>query len=158
MYKKARCTCKVVVLLNQPIALTPSLPSPSSLLKLPDDYDCKHCHYICNDTWCFCLEQYQNTFSGRIGSFVSNCWESHVKVEKLSIYSFFFSFFFNAALPTGTYRHSTDYINTYYALLLEILNVRKESVYYILTAVLTREIKDKNLARWNLLTNKLFAN
>ena len=36
MYKKARCTCKFVVLLNKPIAfLTFSLPSPSSLLKLP---------------------------------------------------------------------------------------------------------------------------
>ena len=36
MYKKARCTCAVVVLLNKPIAfLTFSLPSLSSLLKLP---------------------------------------------------------------------------------------------------------------------------
>ena len=36
MYKKAWCTCKVVVLRNKPIAfLTSSLPSPSSLLKLP---------------------------------------------------------------------------------------------------------------------------
>ena len=35
MYKKARCTCKFVVLLNKPFAfLTFSLPSPSSLLKL----------------------------------------------------------------------------------------------------------------------------
>ena len=50
MYNKARCTCKVVVLLNKPIALTPSLPSPYSLLKLPDNYNCKHCYYICNDT------------------------------------------------------------------------------------------------------------
>ena len=33
MYKKARCTCKFVVLLNKPVAfLTFSLPSPSSLL------------------------------------------------------------------------------------------------------------------------------
>ena len=38
-----------------------------------------------------------------------------MKVEALSIYSFFFSFF-NAALPTGTYRHSTDYVNTYWTL------------------------------------------
>ena len=37
MYKKAWCTCKLVVLLNKPIAfLTFSLPSPSSLLKLPN--------------------------------------------------------------------------------------------------------------------------
>ena len=36
MYKKAWCMCKVVVLRNKPIAfLTSSLPSPSSLLKLP---------------------------------------------------------------------------------------------------------------------------
>ena len=36
MYKKAWCTCKVVVLRNKPIAfLTSGLPSPSSLLKLP---------------------------------------------------------------------------------------------------------------------------
>ena len=36
MYKKARCTCKFVDLPNKPIAfLTFSLPSPSSLLKLP---------------------------------------------------------------------------------------------------------------------------
>ena len=35
MYKKAWCTCKVVVLRNKPIAfLTSWLPSPSSLLKL----------------------------------------------------------------------------------------------------------------------------
>ena len=35
MYKKAWCTCTVVVLPNKPIAfLTSSLPSPSSLLKL----------------------------------------------------------------------------------------------------------------------------
>ena len=35
MYKKARCTCKFVVLLNKPVAfLTFSLPSPSSLPKL----------------------------------------------------------------------------------------------------------------------------
>ena len=38
MYKKARCTCKVVVLRNKPIAFLPfSLPSPSSLLKLPKE-------------------------------------------------------------------------------------------------------------------------
>ena len=37
MYKKACCTCKLVVLLNNPIVfLTFSLPSPSSLLKLPN--------------------------------------------------------------------------------------------------------------------------
>ena len=36
MYKKALCTCKVVVLRNKPIAfLTSYLPSPSSFLKLP---------------------------------------------------------------------------------------------------------------------------
>ena len=36
MYKKAWCTCKVVVLRNKPIAfLTSWLPSPSSLLRLP---------------------------------------------------------------------------------------------------------------------------
>ena len=36
MYKKAWCTWKVVVLRNKPFAfLTSSLPSPSSLLKLP---------------------------------------------------------------------------------------------------------------------------
>ena len=36
MYKKAWCTCKLVVLRNKPIAfLTSSRPSPSSLLKLP---------------------------------------------------------------------------------------------------------------------------
>ena len=35
MYKKARCTCKFVVLLNKPVAfLTFSLTSPSSLPKL----------------------------------------------------------------------------------------------------------------------------
>ena len=40
MYKKAWCTNKVVVLRNKPIAfLTSSLPSPSSLLKLPS------CHF-----------------------------------------------------------------------------------------------------------------
>ena len=39
MYKKAWCTCKVVVLRNIPIAfLTSSLPSPLSLLKLPNDF------------------------------------------------------------------------------------------------------------------------
>ena len=39
MYKKACYTCKVVVLRNKPIAfLTSSLPSPSSLLKLPNIY------------------------------------------------------------------------------------------------------------------------
>ena len=41
MYKKALCTCKVVVLRNKPIALwTSSLPSPSplSLPKLPIEY------------------------------------------------------------------------------------------------------------------------
>ena len=39
MYKKAWCTCKVVVLRNKPIAfLTSSLPSPLSLLKLPNDF------------------------------------------------------------------------------------------------------------------------
>ena len=38
MYKKEWCTCKVVVLRNKLIAfLTSSLPSPSSLLKLPKD-------------------------------------------------------------------------------------------------------------------------
>ena len=38
MSKKAWCTCKVVVLLNKSIAvLTFSLPSPSSLLKLPKE-------------------------------------------------------------------------------------------------------------------------
>ena len=37
MYRKAWCTCKPVVLLNKPIAvLTVLLPSPSSLLKLPN--------------------------------------------------------------------------------------------------------------------------
>ena len=37
MYKKACCTCKLVVLLKNPIVfLTFSLPSPSSLLKLPN--------------------------------------------------------------------------------------------------------------------------
>ena len=37
MNKKASCTCKVVVLRNKPIAfLTSWLPSPSSLLKLPN--------------------------------------------------------------------------------------------------------------------------
>ena len=40
MYKKALCTSKVVVLLNKPIAfLTSSLPLPSSLLKLPYDFN-----------------------------------------------------------------------------------------------------------------------
>ena len=35
MHKKARCTCKFVVLLTNPVVfLTFSLPSPSSLLKL----------------------------------------------------------------------------------------------------------------------------
>ena len=39
MYKKACCTCKVVVLRNKPIAfLTSSLPSPSSQLKLPKNW------------------------------------------------------------------------------------------------------------------------
>ena len=38
MYKKAWCTCKVVVLLIKPIVFLPfSLPSASSLLKLPID-------------------------------------------------------------------------------------------------------------------------
>ena len=38
MYKKAWCTCKVVVLLNKPIALFSfSLLLPLSLLKLPSD-------------------------------------------------------------------------------------------------------------------------
>ena len=37
MYRKAWCTCKPVVFLNKPIAvLTVSLPSPPSLLKLPN--------------------------------------------------------------------------------------------------------------------------
>ena len=37
MYKKACSTCTLVVLLNNPIVfLTFSLPSPSSLLKLPN--------------------------------------------------------------------------------------------------------------------------
>ena len=37
MYKKARYTCRFVVLLNKPVVfLTFSLPSPSSLLKLPN--------------------------------------------------------------------------------------------------------------------------
>ena len=37
MYKKALCTCKVVVLRNKPIAfLTAWLLSPSSLLKRPN--------------------------------------------------------------------------------------------------------------------------
>ena len=37
MYRKAWCTCKPVVLLNKRIAvLTVSLPSPSSLLELPN--------------------------------------------------------------------------------------------------------------------------
>ena len=41
MYKKAWCTCKLVVLLNKPIAvLTFSLPSPSLLLKLPINNSC----------------------------------------------------------------------------------------------------------------------
>ena len=40
MYKKAWCTYKVVVLPNKPIAvLTFLLPSPSSLLQLPNDND-----------------------------------------------------------------------------------------------------------------------
>ena len=40
MYKKAWCTCKLVVLRNKPIAfLTSSLPSPSSLLKLPNVWE-----------------------------------------------------------------------------------------------------------------------
>ena len=40
MYKKALCTSKVVVLLNKPIAfVTSSFPSPSSLLKLPYDFN-----------------------------------------------------------------------------------------------------------------------
>ena len=44
MYKKARCTCKVVVLLIKHIAfLTFPLPSPSWFRKVPinddDDYD-----------------------------------------------------------------------------------------------------------------------
>ena len=38
MHKKAWCTCQLVVLLNKPIVvLTFSLPSPSSLLKLPKE-------------------------------------------------------------------------------------------------------------------------
>ena len=37
MYKKVCCTCKVVVLLNESVVFLPfSLPSPSSLLKLPN--------------------------------------------------------------------------------------------------------------------------
>ena len=40
MNKQARCTCRVVVLVNKPIAvLKSSLPSPSSLLKLPNILD-----------------------------------------------------------------------------------------------------------------------
>ena len=43
MYRKAWCTCKPVVLLNKPVAvLTASLPSPSSLLKLPDNFDMRN--------------------------------------------------------------------------------------------------------------------
>ena len=43
MYRKAWCTCKPVVLLNTPIAvLTVSLPSPLSLLKLPDNFDTRN--------------------------------------------------------------------------------------------------------------------
>ena len=64
MYKKAWCTCKVVVLRNKPIAfLTSWLPSPSSssLLKLPITLrrERKHCFSSTNIwkrfplAWCF---------------------------------------------------------------------------------------------------------
>ena len=50
MNKKAWCTCRVVVLPNKPIAvLTSSLPSPSSLLKLPNhsyDYRLNWLHLV----------------------------------------------------------------------------------------------------------------
>ena len=43
MYRKAWCTCKPVVLLHKPIALlTVSLPSPSSLPKLPTNSSLGH--------------------------------------------------------------------------------------------------------------------
>ena len=45
MYKKASCTCKVVVLLNKAIAfLTFSLPSTWLLLKLPNPSSATHLH------------------------------------------------------------------------------------------------------------------
>ena len=52
MYKKAWCTCKVVVLHNKPIAfLTSPLPSPSSLLKLPSIQSPRDIHQsFCGDT------------------------------------------------------------------------------------------------------------
>ena len=46
MYKKASCTCRVVVLRDRPIALLTScrswLPSPSSVLKLPTTRHATH--------------------------------------------------------------------------------------------------------------------
>ena len=57
MYKKAWCTCKVVVLRNKAIAfLTSYLPSPSSLLKLPIHFRdgpnrCSHCTITTDFVW-----------------------------------------------------------------------------------------------------------
>ena len=51
MYKKAWCTCKLVVLLIKPIAFLPfSLPSASSLLKLPN-YNTLHCRLCSKKDW-----------------------------------------------------------------------------------------------------------
>ena len=56
MYKKAWCTCKVVVLLIKPIAFLPfSLPSASLLLKLPS-------------YWCAMLRRSRNQRN------VGSCW------------------------------------------------------------------------------------
>ena len=46
MYKKGWCTCKIVVLLINPIAFVAfQLPSPSSNFKVPNDYFNRSCTY-----------------------------------------------------------------------------------------------------------------
>ena len=58
MYKKAWCTCKLVVLRNRPIAfLASSLPSPSSLLKLPNNTRSRLGWIICALSRCLCSQE-----------------------------------------------------------------------------------------------------
>ena len=64
MYKKAWCTCKLVVLLNKPIAvLTFSLPSPSSLLKLPIGNLTTRQHGNENGKKAICFDWQNNNFA-----------------------------------------------------------------------------------------------
>ena len=61
MYKKAWCTCKVVVLRNKPIAfLTSWLLSPSSLLKLPTEQTHGNVESICFIQW---SEKYKDRYT-----------------------------------------------------------------------------------------------